>query len=580
MNIKNVNRKYLIVIAFVIIIGITNGCKKDFLDYTPKGAISDGALITPDKVDQLCTAAYANLGNNDLSNYAFMWVLGGVRAGDSYKGGGSVADVAFVHNWEVFNLITVDMTNVDGLWTTMYNGVARADKALIKLDDFTVDEFPEVNIRKGEMQFLRGHFEFLLKILFKYPVYFNYNTSVDSLKYISNRLYSNNELWDKIAEDFQFAVDNLPESQSQVGRANKYAAEAYLAKVRLYQAYEQDENNNVTSINLQRLNEVVTLCNDVINSGKYGLANDYAENFLFGYENGTESIFAIQYSINDGTVNGRIQMGTALNYSMAPGYGCCGFHIPSQNFINAFKTGTDGLPLFDTYDNVEMKDSIDFWTNNVDPRIDHSVGIPTHPFKYDPTFIYQKSWARTPAVYGYFGSMKELQLPTSPSYKKIGPFPGTSENVDILRYDDILLMKAEALIELGQQNAALPIINQVRTRAANSTGRLKYSDGTFVSNYLSGTYVDGVNCVWTQDFARKALQWERRLEFGVEDSRFFDLVRWGTAAETINAFFEKEKARYSFLSSAHFTKGRDEYFPIPQAQIDLVEGLYEQNNGW
>ncbi|HZY82640.1 MAG TPA: RagB/SusD family nutrient uptake outer membrane protein, partial [Cyclobacteriaceae bacterium] len=93
-------------------------------------------------------------------------------------------------------------------------------------------------------------------------------------------------------------------------------------------------------------------------------------------------------------------------------------------------------------------------------------------------------------------------------------------------------------------------------------------------------YKDGQNSVWTQDFARNALRWERRLEFAMESPRFFDLVRWGIAAETLNAYFDKEKTRYSFLQGAKFTKNRDEYMPIPQAQINLVEGIYKQNNGY
>jgi hypothetical protein len=385
----------------------------------------------------------------------------------------------------------------------------------------------------------------------------------------------------KIAAEFQFALDNLPTTQSQKGRPNKYTAAAYLARVRLYQAYAQDNQNNVTSINTTLLNDVVTLCDQVINSGRYDLFDDYAKNFMSSFDNGVESIFAVQNSINDGSSDGRLNGTSSLHYPHgAPEYGCCGFHQPSQTFVNSFKTGTDGLPLFDTYNNVDMKDSINFWTNSVDPRLDHSVGIPSHPFKYSPTFIVKKSWARVPAVYGYFQPMKDIDLYTNPTYKKIGAYMYSSKNYDILRYDDILLMKAEALIELGRQAEALPLINRLRTRSANSTGRIKYANGSFASNYRISSYVDGVNCTWTKDYARKALRFERLLEFGQEGWRHFDLVRWGIAAEENNAYFAKEGTRHSYLLAAFFQDGRDEYFPIPQAQIDLSEGLYKQNNGW
>jgi len=192
----------------------------------------------------------------------------------------------------------------------------------------------------------------------------------------------------------------------------------------------------------------------------------------------------------------------------------------------------------------------------------------------------KSSWRRVPQVYGYYSSMKEIAPYNDPTYRKYGAFMGSACNFDILRYDDVLLMKAEALIELNREAEALPLINEIRTRAKNSTNWLKMADGSPISNYKIESYVDGVNCIWNKDFARKALQFERRLEFAMEGSRFFDLVRWGIAAETLNNYFDTEKIRFVFLKDAKFQKGRDEYLPIPQQQITLVEGKYVQNNGW
>jgi len=580
MILTKTHKKFLKVICLIITIGIVVGCE-DFLDYTPKGVVVGDQLDSPAEVEGLCIAAYAALGNDHFNGpYAHLWLHGSVRSDDAYKGGGGVADGAPMHQMEIFNTLTEDQSFNNNVYRAIYDAAARVNHALKKLYLFTEEEYPQVNVRIAEMRFLKAHYHFLLKIIYKYPVYIDYKVPVDSLKYVSNRIYSNDELWNKLAEDLEFAAANLPETQVQIGRANKYAAKAYLAKVRLFQAYEQNEENEVININIQRLNEVVSLCNEVIASAKYSLFDDFGKNFLFGYENRNESIFAIQYSLNDGTSAGRIQLSTGLNYPLAPEYGCCGFHVPSQNLVNAFKTGADGLPLFSTYDNIAVVDSIDFWTNSFDPRLDHTVGINTHPYKYSPTFIYKKSWARTPMVYGYFSTLKEIQLPTSPSFKKFGAFGGSSKNIDILRYDDVLLMKAEALIELGLQGQALLIINDLRQRSQNSTGMLKYSDGSFASNYNIDIYKDGINCSWTQDYAREALRWERRLEFAMEGARFFDLVRWGIAAEKMNSYFENEKTRRAFLATASFAKGRDEYLPIPQQQINLVEGIYQQNNGW
>jgi hypothetical protein len=188
------------------------------------------------------------------------------------------------------------------MWVSCYNALARINNALNMLDGVTVAEFPQLNSRKGEMMFLRGHFYFVLKLLYKYPVFIEYNTPLDQLKTISNDVYTNDELWEKIAAEFQYALDNLPETQTEVARPNKYTAAAYLAKVRLYQAYEQDEENNVTSINTQVLEDVVDLCDDVIGSGKWALSDDFAKNFMSAFDNGPESIFAVQFSINDGSV--------------------------------------------------------------------------------------------------------------------------------------------------------------------------------------------------------------------------------------------------------------------------------------
>lgn len=572
-----------IILASLFVIFSNVGCKK-LLDYAPKGVVTLDELNTSEQADKLAIAAYASLGNDfggtmPISN---MWLYGAVRSDDAYKGGGGISDGGGgqLNALEQYNLLLPDMARLNDVWTLIFSGIARVNTALRQIDKFTVAQYPARNVREAEMRFLRAHYWFLLKILFKYPPLADESIPDDSLKLISNHQYSNNEGWEKIAKDFQFAADNLPETQPEMGRANKLAAYAYLAKVRLYQAYEQDEQNQVVNINKERLNEVVDLCDKVINSGKYGLFDDFGKNFMLEYENGIESIFAIQFSLDDGTDQGRLNMGSSHNYSLAPGYGCCGWSQPSQNLVNSFKTDSSGLPMFDTFNDTQMKDSADFMINGVDPRLDHTVGIPGHPYKYESTFVYSASWARTPTIYGPYSTMKEMLRPDDPGLRKVGPFFGTAKNSDIIRYADVLLWKAEALIELGRQSEALPLINLLRVRAGNSTGMLKKVDGTNPSNYKIEPYVDGVNCVWTKDFARKALRWERRLEFGMESPRFFDLVRWGIGAETLNNYLAVEKTRHSYLTNAHFTKGKDEYLPIPQAQINLTNGLYQQNVGW
>jgi hypothetical protein len=322
------------------------------------------------------------------------------------------------------------------------------------------------------------------------------------------------------------------------------------------------------------LQEVVTLCQSVITSGKYALSADIANNFLPETENGQESVFAIQFTINDGTTAGRLNYEDGLNYPHgAPQYGCCGFHAASQNLVNAYTTNASGLPNFSSFNNSIANLN----TTTVDVRLDHTVGIDGHVYKYDNTKLFSNSWVRDPGVYGNFHTMRNQQLATSSSYFKNGPFMGVAKNYDIIRYDEILLIQAEAYIELGQPDKALPLINQIRARAAASTTRLKKLDGTFASNYNVQPYAAAG---WTQDYARKALQWERRLEFATEGQRFFDLVRWGMAAQVLNDYISIEKTRRTFLATAVFTAGRDEYLPVPQSEITFTKGLYKQNPGY
>lgn len=572
-------KKILFAVTIVIAMGLSS-CSKNFLNYTPNGTVTASDLTSPAAADALVIAAYAALGNDDWENaIGSMWVWGSIRSDEAFKGGGAITDNGQFNQYEQYNLITTDMPSNDLEWATIFAGVARANTALRAIDAQTVATYPNKVERTAECRFLRGHFYFLLKEMFKNIPYATETVSADSLPLVSN-VMDNDSSWENIAQDFLFAAQNLPAVQSQKGRANKYAAYAYLAKVRLYQAYEQDANNQVTSINMQHMGDVVSYTDSVINSGLYQLSADYADNFTYDGENGPESIFAIQFSINDGTQIGRVDMGDAVNYSIASQYGCCSFHLPSQNMVNAFKTDGNGLPEFGYFNDTSLLVQQDFLTNGIDPRLDHTCAIVGHPFKYQPTIIFDSNWVRVPQIYGYHDNMKEIQPATCSCLEKVGPFFGSSKNIDILRYDDVLLWQAEAYIQLGQENSALPLINMLRTRAANSTTRTRFADGTAPSNYRIGTYQPGTNCTWTQDYAFQALQFERRMEFGMEGTRFFDLVRWGIAATTLNSFVSVEKTRYDFLANASFTQGRDEYLPIPQTEINLTHGLYQQNSGW
>lgn len=562
---------------------LASSCGGDFLEVQPQGVISDDALNTPENIEGLVVAAYAMLGNDHYSVPNQLWPWGDLRAGDAYKGGDGPADIANYHAMEVFSTLQPDMRAYapaalgdlnDKKWTRLYTSVSRANNALRRLNAIAESEFALKTTRIAEMRFLRGQYYFDLKILYKHIPWVSENDSPLDIEQLSNTDLSDAQLWENIIAEFQFAADNLPATQSDKGRPTKYTAKAFLAKALLYAAYEQGDNNQVVNINQQKLEEVVGAVDEVIASGTYALETDYANPFLWEHENGPESVWAIQRSHDDGTATGMIDFSAMLNAPMSTEFGCCWFHIPSQNLVNSFKTAANGVPDFDNFNNSDLNSTV----NTVDPRLDHTVAQPGKPWKYEPSLIYTEAeWARQPGIYGPFSSLKENVSPNCECFEQLPPFMGSSKNTILIRYADVLLWKAEALIELGRQNEALPIINEIRLRAKNSTDLLKFANGSPVSNYKVEPY-SGAD--WTQDFARKALRYERRLEFAMEGHRFFDLVRWGIAAQTLDSYFAIEKTKRDYLNDAQFQSGKHEYLPIPQQQINLSGGKYMQNPGY
>jgi hypothetical protein len=549
--------------ALLLLTGFT-GCS-DFLNVDPQAVLSEDEVDNPDK---LVIAAYSALGNDHYDAPYSLWPYGNVRSDDAYKGGGGEGDIQAFHFYEISSNISPTFGEPDALWYNMYVAISRTNAALRVLNKVNENDFALKNERMGEMRFIRGHFYFLLKVLFKNIPYIDETVDVADYGSISNVSLDNDALWGKIAADFEFAYNNLPETQTEKGRVNKFAAAAYLAKTRLYKAYRQDTQNNVTSIDAADLNEVVKYTQEVINSS-YHLEPDMAHNFLPGvYENGPEAIFAIQFSHDDGTKYGRLNFGELL--SVPQGLGCCDFHKPSQNLVNAYKT-ENGLPLFGDYnDNDYVKE-----TNEADPRLFHTVALPDLPYKYNTNRIYLASWNRNPSVYGYYASLKENVDPDYEGFVNMSPFYANDKNRIVIRFADVLLMRAEALIELNRAAEALPLINQLRSRAQESESMISYAPNMNIS-----LYQDGVNCTWTTDYARTALRWERRLEMAMEGSRFFDLVRWGIADQVINDFYTTESSKRTYYKGAHFIKNKHEYLPIPQQQINFSKGVYKQNYGW
>ena len=558
--------KKLFKIGLIGLILIFFSACTDILNEEPTG------ILTTENVQNAyegaLTAAYSALGNDHYDKPLSLWPYGTVRSDDAYKGGSGEQDISTFHFFEISKNISTEFGEVDALWYQCYVSISRANSAIKAIN--AAENLTNKEAKIAEARFLRGHFYFLLKILFKNIPYIDETVPVADYGTISNVALSNDELWQKIADDFKYGVDHLPAKQIDRGRADKYAAAAYLAKTYLYKAYRQEnsQSNEVTSINTADLNNVLTNA-DLVIASQYKLEYDFAFNFLPGsFENGSESIFAVQFSGNDGTKFGRVNFADLLSVPMK--LGCCDFLKPSQTLVNAFRT-QNGLPVFENYNTNNSG-----YSEQNDPRLFHTVALPGLAYKYNESLIYDVDWNRSPGTYGVYASLKENVDPTCDCFVPMVPFYANTKNRIVIRHADLLLMKAEALIELNRSAEALPLINSIRSRAKNSTDLIKYAN-EFIDIKL---YQDGVNCNWTQDFARQALRWERRLELAMEGGRFFDLVRWGVAEQVMNEYYKIEKNRRSYYSEANFTKNKNEYLPIPQQQIKFSKYLYKQNVGY
>jgi hypothetical protein len=581
---KKIYIKYSLILLLVPIFLITS-CTNEF-DIKPKGTLSgDMFLGNPDYIDSYVIAAYSLMPSLGVWGSYNPWVHGSVRSDDAYKGGGGLQDVTSWLYLETFAPVTPSLENNDGLFYDGYRIVSRCNMAVEAINMVTEEQFPLKNVRMGESRFLRGNIYFHMKLIWRHiPWIDENNMSMEDVRNTPNRQENDNDMivWEKILADFEYAVENLPESQGEdIGRVNKNAARAMAAKTLLFMAYEQDKSHQVVNINKQRLEKALVYINEITaqEGTTVDLCSDFANNFLPEYDNATkESIWETQYSHNDQTdTGGRFNWGDELTAPYwEPYFPCCDFHKISFNLVNAFRTDANGLPLFDTFNNAELKNNYKnyFDNNTFDPRLNHTVAIPGLPWKYDPDLLYDSTGSRSPADYGYMHSMKEQVHPDCDCLRIAG-WVQNSMNKRNIRYAEILLWKAEILIQLDRHREALPLINKLRQRSADSTVRLRKKNGSPYLNYKIGLYPN--DATWTKEYAWKALMFENRVETGGEGRRFFDLLRWGLLSTTMNDYFAKERTRYSWMNSAYFMAGRDEYRPIPENQIGWMAGKYTQN---
>ena len=557
----------------------------DFIDVPPTGVI-DGDLAY-EQPEEMVTAAYSSLGNCWYDCPLNLWTYGDLGSDDCLKGGSGTTDTGY-HPMEIWTTMTSTPGEFDSMWFVLYRAISRCNRALVALEQSGEDVLGKETTQRrvAEVHFLRGHFYFKLVTLFRQVPWIDEEVFKNNAhEQTRNDVYSYEELMKKVIGEFESAYNNLPdEAPDGGGRANRIAAAAYLAKCYLNLAWGDgyESTTGVSHINQDYMKKVDEYTKVVANS-RFGYLEDFGDIFLPENKNSKESVFAVQTSdyAEDNTAFGRANWSNTLNGCW--GMWSCGwdFHKPSQNLVNAFKT-KDGLPMFDTFNNeTEYPVNGVASTQKWDPRLFHTVGMPSWPYKYEKEYMMTKDNSRTPNTYGYYTSLKEVpQRSNGETYN--GSWQAFAMNDYIFRYTDVMLMRAEALVELGQLTEAQTIVNDIRRRAANSIDKhIGYAaDYCEISQYPMGYFS-------SKEIARKCVQWERRLELAMESSRFFDLRRWGIASTTLNAYFEKEKeveydgqAYAQYLQDAHFTPEKNEFFPVPYNQLYYVPGLYSQNKGY
>jgi len=580
LNKSNMNTKYLkYILPVALVFGVVLSCQDSFLSKDPQGQYSPTALKTPSGVEGILIGAYAMLdgqgldGQDSWNNDIQSWVFGGLASDDSYKGtdAGDQPEQSFIEKYD----FQPTNNHIKNKWRGLYKGIARANDALNTLTEVaavTADRRKQII---AEARFLRGVYHFEAKKMWKTIPYIDEKTyKLDDLE--STKVPNDKDVWPLIEADFVAAIDGLPETQSQVGRPTKWAARAFLAKLYMYQGW------NVTTgvANTVALTKAKTILDQIVNSGKFSLMPNFQDNYLIATRNNKESIFEVQYSVSSASGDAA-SAGVGLAHPYIDPWGCCGFYQPSQNLVNAYKTDADGLPLLETFNDTDVKndqglkytDPFTPYAGNLDPRLDHTVGRRGILFKdfkiHGPDFI------RDPTYAGPYSPKKHIAEKAGFGINGWGNL--SSNNYRMVRYDMILLWLAEAEVELGNLENARKLVNQIRTRAANPASFVKKAvqgpasrdDFTVLNEPAANYVIKTYDKPWTDAAtARKAVRFESRLEFAMEGHRFFDLQRWGIAAETLNKYVAVEATKRIYKKGAIFTKGKNEYFPIPQEAID------------
>lgn len=563
-------KKIFIISGLALI--ILAACNKEFLDKKPLAVANAANLTDESGISALLIGAYSLLdGSSDQSGYyddsagPDAWVFSDLAGGNSYKGSDPGDDQELL-SLETFSFNS-GTTKLAAKWQSDYEGISRSNVTINAANSSKLITPAQKTEILAEARFLRGFYHFNLKKVFGNIPFIDETVT-------SGAVTNTVDAYPKIEADFVFAAANLPATQSDKGRPTIDAANALLARVYLYE---------------KKYALALPILTAIINGGHWSLEPNFYDDFNAEKRGNQEEIFQVQYSVNDGitTTNSNGNYGDVLNYPYNPGspVGCCGFNQPSQNLVNAFKTDpVTGLPLFTTYNNSDFKNDYGIQssaaftpdrTTPVDPRLDWTVGrrgIPYLDWGNDPGAAWVRSSIEAFGPYLPKKNMYKKSQAASLAEQSGWTTAPNALNYSVVRFADILLMAAECEVEVGSLANAMKYVNLVRARAAASPVYQRKADNSADSTALAANYFVGQYAAFpSQDYARTAVHFEERLEFAMEGHWFFDLVRWGQAATFLNTiYFPVESVKRTVLAGAKFTPGKNEYFAIPQSQIDIT----------
>lgn len=551
-TVKNIIKSTLGV-ALVASMGMGVASCDDLLDTKPQGVFS-AEQIGSDEASDLMVAAYAGLINHWFGNNQSFggpinnWVFD-LRSDDALKGGDAVSMEGDLHQIELGNILNTSQP-VNYKWLNNYASIARINAAISALRMSNLPD-TEKNACLGEMRTLRAFFYFdLYRIFAKFP-YFDENVDPST---IPAGNISREEIIADIKKELRESYNDMYVTQPQVGRFNKYVAAALLARVALF-------DNDFTTAE--------TYAGYVIESGKYDLYPNFLDMSKPEFNNQYEAVLAVQFSSENDAYN----FNNCINCTYSDGLYGDGddFYLGSQNLINAFRTDDNGLPYFIVPTGLQDIEDVNY-PGNVDPRLDFTFGRIGMPWR---SHMYTEKWVRNMSLYGQYSNKKPYPAPES-KYVHVGivPWGASTLNMLLIRYADVKLMYAEALIEQNKElEKARTQINDIRRRAAKSVDA-QYAPVDCDPNTANYKISEYSATGWTQDYARQAVRMERRLELAMEGGRWFDLVRWGVAVETVNAYYQSEKRFHSYYEGAHLSAD-DLYMPIPLEQVDNAGDLYK-----